>query len=530
MKLTQAQIEELRSLLARCSDAPMTRQEAERLNELLASDAQAQQMFVDYAMLDACLEMVWAGGEERENGDLAIFAPVPAEQSIPVIIQASPILSTPLSAFHTSVGGLLFSYGVAAFVVAVGLMIGWACQVSYPQADLQQIVDKTPHLDPAPITPESETAFVGRITGMVDCRWVDPRQAPIGFDRIVLGRKYALASGLMEISYDSGAKVILQGPCTYQVESKIGGFLSFGRVTAKVGTHGENKIAQGKSQGRGRAEGFFVRTPSATVTDLGTEFGVEVDTFGASKAHVFQGKVELRANDGSVSQAEAVPLGENESARVDVGKDNKRVVTVSRRTSEADKFVRRFPKRVRIKLFNTGINLKLNQDDPHWQVIARSDEPNFKPRPAVVSGGTNSMWLANQLDRSQWISFSGGDSSLPDRVVYTFRTTFDLTGMRPGTAILHGRFVVDNQIEAIRLNGREVRTPSHNDEDFGFFHAFSIAGGFVDGVNVLEFEVKNGARWQNVPSSPMGLLVELEGSVLSAWPEPSTIKNNANNN
>ena len=38
----------------------------------------------------------------------------------------------------------------------------------------------------------------------------------------------------MEITYDTGAKVILQGPVTYEVESKDGGFLSLGKLTARL--------------------------------------------------------------------------------------------------------------------------------------------------------------------------------------------------------------------------------------------------------------------------------------------------------
>ena len=46
---------------------------------------------------------------------------------------------------------------------------------------------------------------------MVDCKWN-------GGSRVSLGQKCHLASGLMEITYDTGAKVILQGPVTYEVE------------------------------------------------------------------------------------------------------------------------------------------------------------------------------------------------------------------------------------------------------------------------------------------------------------------------
>jgi probable HAF family extracellular repeat protein len=39
---------------------------------------------------------------------------------------------------------------------------------------------------------------------------------------------------------------------------------------------------------------FSVRTPTAVVTDLGTEFGVEVEKSGLTRSQVFRGKVELR--------------------------------------------------------------------------------------------------------------------------------------------------------------------------------------------------------------------------------------------
>ena len=42
----------------------------------------------------------------------------------------------------------------------------------------------------------------------------------------------------MEITYDTGAKVILQGPVTYEVESMTAGILSLGKLTARVGEEG----------------------------------------------------------------------------------------------------------------------------------------------------------------------------------------------------------------------------------------------------------------------------------------------------
>ena len=92
-----------------------------------------------------------------------------------------------------------------------------------------------------------------------DCQWSDQKTGTINYAYVPLGRKYALASGLMEITYDSGAHVILQGPCTYQVESKAGGYLSLGRLTATVTKKGEG------GRGKGREAD---RPPSAIINTL----------------------------------------------------------------------------------------------------------------------------------------------------------------------------------------------------------------------------------------------------------------------
>jgi hypothetical protein len=171
-------------------------------------------------------------------------------------------------------------------------------------------------------------------------------------------------------------------------------------------------------------------------------------------------------------------------------------------------------------MFNTGVNLKDGQRDPHWQLVARSDDSTFKPRAAVVTGCSDIRRVTNQADRSQWISGLGGNGLMPDGVTYTFRTTFDLKGMRPSTAVLHGRFVADNHVRGIRLNGHPLAVPAHGHREFGFFHPFSSNRGFVEGINVLEIDVENGDPQDNAAASMMGLLAELDGSVVAGWPDP----------
>ncbi|MBN1394412.1 MAG: hypothetical protein JW959_05275 [Pirellulales bacterium] len=169
-------------------------------------------------------------------------------------------------------------------------------------------------------TPTPEVRFVGRITGMKDCRWADHETGTYVGSSVSLGRDYALASGLMEISYEGGARVILEGPCAYTVESSAGGFLAIGKLTANIRTQSSKPKAQSSNPSPLPpllSPLFFVRTPTAIITDLGTEFGVEVAENGDTTSYVFQGSIKVQGLAASAASgvSEKV-LQENESIRV----------------------------------------------------------------------------------------------------------------------------------------------------------------------------------------------------------------------
>ncbi|MBU4273362.1 MAG: NPCBM/NEW2 domain-containing protein, partial [Planctomycetes bacterium] len=195
---------------------------------------------------------------------------------------------------------------------------------------------------------------------LLDVKWSDDKDflPPHGYAYVPLDHKYKLDSGLMEITYDSGAKVILEGPCTYEVESTAGGYLSLGKLTARVEKRGEGRGARGEGSESNPQSPipnplFAIRTPTAVVTDLGTEFGVEVSGEGATESRVFRGSVRVQVvGDGLPSPSgrgaggegggQVVVLRENESARVEGG-DEPRVTVFGPSAKTAD-FTRRIPK------------------------------------------------------------------------------------------------------------------------------------------------------------------------------------------
>jgi hypothetical protein len=535
MSFDQPQRGELHDLLLAMEEGSLSPEGVARIDELVQGDAELLRCYLEHVRLVADLH--FGLGDDRVKTALSRVFTLDGQQQRPTARNRQPAIrperdfvplptivipnASGLSPTISSFNGLLLSYLIAGIVVGIGLFAGWVCRMP-DYKELAGNSSRPSEKTEREAQPVEDMVFVGQITNMVDCRWADPRTEAFPRARVPLGRKYALASGLMEIAYDTGAKVILEGPCTYKVDVKSGGFLSVGRLTARVETKGEGERGKAEQKQTGAPPSTFplppsplfsVRTPTAVVTDLGTEFGVEVDRSGASRTHVFRGKVEVRAAGNGNSGA--VLLAENQSARIEVSKNL--MASVVREAGRGQGFVREMPKSAPIQFFNTGKGLKAGDADPHWQVVARSDDPDFKPQPAVVVVPIPANGADNP-SRSQWIALSR-DYYLPDDVVYVFRTTFDMTGILPSRAMMRGRFIADDHVVAVRLNGHRINVPvQHEGEPYVYWSTFSTHTGFVKGTNVLEIEVLNASpyispseRHATKSRSPTYCIVELDG-------------------
>ncbi len=425
MSVPQHVHDEIRRLLWALRDGDFSADDSQKLQQLLTGDPEARELYVWYSFL--CGSLTWdhsAGREEvaeheigyeekaglqaqevdensawraesefnqeSENCKLpsTAFNPPPP---VSIILDNSSPLAPTASPFYVS-HPFLFSNTFALLVTGLGLLAAWFYQVDIPHEGAgnsrSAVISKnTAHRD--------SLEFVGRVTNLIDVMWSDAQTATVHGANVSLGRKFALAAGLMEITYDSGATVILEGPVTYEVDSRDGGFLARGKLTARL-TKGSEGLGTGggkgagseggrqsatvagkkgsgiRGQGSGKVTGgqwpvaskegsgirgqgsgkvasgqwlvaseanpksqisnsqisnpqslipnpsFTVRTPSATVTDLGTEFGVEVHPSGATSAYVFQGAIELKS---LVKNSKAVRLVANESAQVDSSDD-----------------------------------------------------------------------------------------------------------------------------------------------------------------------------------------------------------------
>ena len=347
----------------------ISQEECLELQTILRGNSAVQRLYLEYCRMHSELRL--ACGVERSNE--AVLPKIAASE---VPSMATLVNIVPEAGVSWCTGWPL-AYLVATVIVGVGIAV--AAMVHTPQP--MQIVHQPASL-PASLSPLP--SVVGRITGMVDCVWEKEGlgDRDWGLDKaamrrgqetgnknqksqiinhkslVALGDRFALRSGLLEITYDTGAKVILQGPVTYQVDSVAGGYLAIGKLTARLekkaetqnlpslagtdlkGWSGRGAGGEGSSQrdtdsdhnqpqsaltlalSRKRARGpdsplFTISTPTAIVTDLGTEFGVEVMGDGNTVSHVFRGVVKVQALDTrGVATGSPSQLTANKSAQV----------------------------------------------------------------------------------------------------------------------------------------------------------------------------------------------------------------------
>jgi hypothetical protein len=135
------------------------------------------------------------------------------------------------------------------------------------------------------------------------CVWSDADMPLADGQRLEAGKCIELRSGLVEIVFDCGARVILQGPAALVPNSDRGGSLFSGKITVR---------ADGPA-----AKGFAIRTPSMKAVDLGTEFGLEVSSTGIEQVHVFCGQVEVAASSEQGPSALRQRLVEEQGMEVD---------------------------------------------------------------------------------------------------------------------------------------------------------------------------------------------------------------------
>lgn len=128
----------------------------------------------------------------------------------------------------------------------------------------------------------STSTAVAMLTRTVEARWSQGTKPPRVGSALEPGW-LRLESGLAEVAFYSGARVVMEGPVELRLVSPNEAVCPTGRLLAEVPEP---------------ARGFRVKTAQLSVVDLGTSFGINA-TGSRTEVHVFKGKVELFAGSSA---------------------------------------------------------------------------------------------------------------------------------------------------------------------------------------------------------------------------------------
>jgi hypothetical protein len=301
---------ELDRLMSRLCDGTLTADEAVELDAMLSADSDARRVYNNYMFLHAELFSQHASLEAVESGagrELGMEGREP-DQTVGLAARSSIL--------HTR--GWL---AIAAALIGVAAVSSWGSLAIMSRAKPPfGIAQGRQAADLAVEGDVDGGPTVAKITATRNCLWQESAKG-IGFgSRLHTGQRLELSAGLVEITFDDGAAVVLEGPATFDVRDRGEARLHEGRLAAVVPE---------------RAQGFQVATSRVNIIDLGTEFGLMADADGATEVHVFNGLVKAQLLDESGKHLRTVELNTAEAARIQPA-----VAQVARIPARDDEFVR----------------------------------------------------------------------------------------------------------------------------------------------------------------------------------------------
>lgn len=254
-------------------------QDSELLLEAeLRADEGLREEFVLQSQMDAALMELMADESSKQDFAQSVLASV---QVMPERSLAKSVLSEILDERDAAVGRRqprVFEWWVWTKTAVIAALAAAATVWGLQSVSL----DSEREGQAAP-----QAKFFARVTADGNAEWSESSLKAREDGWLQSGR-LNLLSGQAEVTFGSGARVLLEGPAVFDVEQMNRGFLKRGQLSAEV---------------PGPASGFVINTPLMNVVDLGTRFGLRVKNNGESELHVMQGVVEV-----SRTRGRSVPL------------------------------------------------------------------------------------------------------------------------------------------------------------------------------------------------------------------------------
>ena len=271
-------------LLAGAFSGQISQQEAERINELIRSNSQCRHRYYEFLKLNLALHELKGAGQtehlkEFNPGlweDLASYE----KQAPPILISKGLEHKSQHSTAMLSIEKPSYKISKLSFltlITSIAALIFLIVLVNVIEVD------------------KPEIAAV--LTDNIDSVWLDDDTGyEIGANLRCYEEPYELAKGFIELTFYDGTEVVLEAPVKFTLNAMDEMTLYSGKLYATVEQN---------------ASGFTVNTPYSRIIDMGTEFGVNVESDGNTSVHMIKGSASLiPGQKGQTSPGQVIVAGQ----------------------------------------------------------------------------------------------------------------------------------------------------------------------------------------------------------------------------
>jgi len=279
-------------------DGQLSQTELEEIEQVLLESPEARKTYFDYLDINIGIQ----------NHDVERL------KSLDRILTISSTYETPVAKKTTFPHSVLAYLAVAAASVSLILF----AELIFAE---RFFWEKTPLVKVSPNTRELPESYVATLIRSTDCKWGNDNRPYFSGQRL-LSKDLFLKEGIAEFRFDSGIRLVLEGPTAIKIESANSAILLSGSVVL----HGEESAPE-----------FELITAEAKFFDVGTLYGIKVIENIGTELHVFEGSVRIQPLDESTQNEDKTQIV-NQGVAQFIHKNTSKEIALN-----SDKFKREVP-------------------------------------------------------------------------------------------------------------------------------------------------------------------------------------------
>ncbi len=313
---------QLRRMISQWCDGAMTEEAFESLCSEMRGNERAVAVFVSFIQMHASLRCITTEddnlAELLDQVKVRLTAAPPANVAEPTTVQASgkPTLNLRRRSWRRRGWGYLAGAIAAMLLISsAALFLGAGRDNAGTPPPLDLLSRSTVDDVDASVSP-STIAQVVSVSS--DCKWMFDHHGSLldhtdVASTVPSGAIIRVLEGDMTLEFVNGVQVKLLGHTLYSAESPMRGRVLLGKCRATV--------CPG-------SEGFTLDAPTATVIDLGTEFGLEVDSRGEADVVVYDGAIEIDSDGVGDLERSRTSLNVGDAVRIASGGKMSRLTSI----------------------------------------------------------------------------------------------------------------------------------------------------------------------------------------------------------